>query len=403
MKKSKVLAILSAMTLVLMAGCGQDANTQTQPATEQTSDTGSNETTEVNTDNSVDTGSTEDASQSTMTSAYPMADVDTTQYVTLGQYKGLTITVESPKEPTDEEITSYIYSYYASSAIETVEVTDRAAVDGDSVNISYEGRIDGELFDRGSTAEGDTAELVLGSGSYIPGFEDGVVGMKPGETKDITVTFPDEYPTEQAGKEAVFTVTLVSINETIKHELTDELVADLGMGVTTVDELKAQAKAELEAENQEAYESECTNAVFNTVLNDCTFTQNPPAELVAYYKSAYVQQVESYAAMFGISQEEFLLNYYGMTVDQFEEETTSAATSQAQEALVIEAIADAEGLSDVSDADLNAAAEQYINDYGYYESVDAMFEVVSKDEFRDLYVIYNSVVEFLLENNTFVG
>ena len=142
-----------------------------------------------------------------------LKDFDPSKYVTLGEYKGMNITI--PKtEVTDEDVDSYI-DYLLSANESYVDITDRdVAQNGDVANIDYEGKKDGVAFD-GGTAQG--YDLNLGSGVFIDGFEDGVVGMKVGETKDLTLTFPDNYANEDlAGAEVVFTVTLNSIKEAKK-------------------------------------------------------------------------------------------------------------------------------------------------------------------------------------------
>lgn len=135
---------------------------------------------------------------------------------------------------TQEEIDDAIFSQIISNFGETGDCDHDIAQSGDTVNISYVGKIDGVAFDGGTA----TDDLLLGSGSYIPGFEDGVIGMKVGETKDISVTFPEDYfSKELAGKTAVFTITLNElVSSTVYPELTDEMVQMLVPGVSSIAE-----------------------------------------------------------------------------------------------------------------------------------------------------------------------
>ena len=168
--------------------------------------------------------------------------------VTLGQYKGL----EVPKAEvviTDEDVDAEIDRMAMNIArLETVE---RAAQNGDTVNIDYEGFVDGVAFD-GGKAEG--FDLKLGSGQFIPGFEDQIVGMNAGEERDINVTFPENYKEDLAGKPAVFHIKLHAVKELIKPELDDEFVKDVSE-LETMDELRADVKKRLEDEKQKGVDA----------------------------------------------------------------------------------------------------------------------------------------------------
>lgn len=155
-----------------------------------------------------------------------LKDIDTSGYVTLGEYKGMDLALEEPEIP-EEYLESYI-QYVLTNNPEYVDITDRAVQTGDVVNIDYEGKLDGVAF-AGGTAQG--ADLTIGSGQFISGFEDGCIGMEIGQTRDVEARFPDPYKNnpDLAGKTAVFTVTLNGIREVKIPELTDEYVASLGM------------------------------------------------------------------------------------------------------------------------------------------------------------------------------
>ena len=163
---------------------------------------------------------------------------DLSKLVTLGQYKNLELSVNSAKV-TQEDIDAQIENALSSEA-EQVEVTNRAVKEGDIVNIDYEGKKDGVAFD-GGTAQG--YDLTIGSGTFIDGFEDGLIGAKIGDTLDLNLTFPENYgAAELAGQDVVFTVKVNSIKEEKLPELTDELAKKINPEVKNVDEFKAYIK-----------------------------------------------------------------------------------------------------------------------------------------------------------------
>ena len=142
-------------------------------------------------------------------------------YVTITKYKGVEIDKVDSTKVSDDDVESQINSVLQSKAT-TTEVTDRAAHNGDTVTIDYEGKKDGVAFDGGTATD---AQLTLGSGTFIDGFEDGVVGHNIGDTFDLDLTFPENYGNEElAGQAVVFTVTLKAISQTDVPELTDEFV-----------------------------------------------------------------------------------------------------------------------------------------------------------------------------------
>ena len=149
-------------------------------------------------------------------------DYKALDYVELGEYKGLTVEV-SPTTVTDEEVIKQIRANAGSDILE--EVTEGTVEEGDTANIDYEGKLDGEAFDGGTAKDTD---LEIGSGTFIPGFEDGLIGVKIGDTVDLPLTFPENYTEELAGKDVVFTVTVNSVKR--MPELTDDLVNQITDG-----------------------------------------------------------------------------------------------------------------------------------------------------------------------------
>lgn len=332
-----------------------------------------------------------------------VADLDTSKYVTLGEYSGMTVTVDALQEITDEQVDNYLNTRLLYSRMETAEITDRAVMTGDTVYYECVGRMDGEIFAGGSTAEGELWDTVIGSGGMIPGFEDGIIGMQVGEVRDVVCTFPDPYPNnlDFSGKDAVFTITLHSITANVYPELTAELLEEIGSSYTTPEEARAAVRALLEDDAQAVYDDNVRNALLSAALSNCEFTADPPAFLVKQNEQAFKDNLLYYASMYGYTDiTAFVQDVYGMTEDEFNEQAKMIAKTAAQETIALEAIADAAGISDISDEDLDAEAESYIADsYGYYETIDALYEDVGRDTFRD-YVVSVRVGEWLAQNNT---
>lgn len=350
----KRIVILSALLCLALAGCNsssketENSSETTEETTATTETTASSETTELETE-------TED----------PTPVVDTTveeegidKFITLGEYKGLELT-KTVTSVTDEEVESKVTSDLSSSA---EEVADATVEDGDIANIDYEGKVDGTAFDGGS-AEG--YDLTIGSGSFIDGFEDQLIGFKTGETKDITVTFPEDYGNEELnGKDAVFTVTVNSIKRAPK-EITDEWVA-ANSSFKTVDEYKANAKSELEKSYESSALSSMQNEAFGQVYNSSSFLQYPQA-MVDEYTELMKQTYESYASYYGMEYDEFVSSS-GMT----DVTMANAAKSNVKTALIVDAICAKEGIDTEGDV-YKERLTQTLQENGY-DSLDAATE-----------------------------
>ena len=331
-----------------------------------------------------------------------LSELDTSKYVTLGAYTGLEVTVDPISEITDENVETYIRTTLLSNYTEEVEVTDRPVETGDRGYYSCVGKMDGEVFEGGSSEEGKDWDTVIGSGSMIDGFEDGMIGMSIGETRDIECTFPDPYNSkpEYAGKDATFTITVHSITVEEYPELTEELLSEMDSEYATPEEARAGIRAMLEEAAREEYEDNIENAILSQVLNNCEF-QDPPQYLVDAKVVAFRENMEAYASAYGMDFTTYLSLVFGLTEEEFNTYASQIGTAGAKQSIAIEAIADAEGLSEISEEELQAEAESYIAENSRYASVDEMYEEAGKDQFRD-YVISERVFTWLAENNTVV-
>lgn len=250
--------------------------------------------------------------------------------VKIGSYKGLDIK-KYVYTVSEEEINNEVGKILDREA-KKVEVTDRACANGDTVNIDFSGSVDGEKF-AGGTAE--DYDLVLGSGSFIPGFEDQVCGMSIGDKKDITVKFPEDYQAENLrGKEAVFAIHLNKITGKELPELTDEYVKK-HTGSETVADYSAKVKERLEKQAASRGRDETENSIIQAICK--TAECEIPDAMVQREIDAMVQDF-SYRLMYqGIKLEEYL-KYMGQTMEQFRSQFAEQSRSRVLSQLVIDKI-----------------------------------------------------------------
>lgn len=373
MKKFITGAALSlagaALLGALVTGCG-NADTDTAESTQESV---------VESENAAE-AETEDFGPEAYLSGINVAD-----YVTLGEYTGVEVSVDAPVV-TDEYLDSYIDYVLQSNMVKT-EVTDRPVEEGDIVNIDYEGKIDGVAFD-GGTAQG--YDLTIGSGAFIDGFEDGLIGAQSGETLDVNVTFPEDYRGEEvAGKDAVFTVTVNSISVESLPELTDEFVQGLDVGVNTVEEYRQYAYDLLMEEEQNTHDSNAEVAILEAVMANSEL-QDPPEDMTNRYYSRMIDNMTYYASMYGYDLEIFL-SIQGTSEDAIRESSVQAG----QEIITMQAIAEAEGLS-VTDEELDAEIESNAGSLGY-DDVEEYRASLDVEGYRE-YMMSEKVLDFLLEN-----
>lgn len=377
--KKKMLAVLLtvAVSMTVVACGGKATEEQGTEAVEETTETAQQDTTA--------------AEAVTAVGGY-MKDLNAEDYVTLGEYKGVEVTLEEP-EITEEYLDGYIEYVQQNNAVST-PVTDRAVEMGDVVNIDYVGKIDGVAFDGGS-AQG--SDLTIGSGQFIDGFEDGCIGMKVGETKDVEATFPDPYKNnpDLAGKVAVFTVTVNSISVEEIPELTDEYVQSLSLeGCTNVEEYRAYVYDVLLEQQKESYESDKADLAYEKVAAECEFKDAPEA-MVTRMNNTLTSNLSSYASMYGVDLGTYVSAMYGGTAEEYETTLLEQSKMMAQHYLMMQAIADREGLS-VSDEELEEQLSQEAQDYGY-ETVEEYKSLVDVEAFRE-YLMTQKVIAFLGEN-----
>ena len=318
--------------------------------------------------------------------------VTATDYVTLpDDYADITIDADLG-QVSEEDIDNYITSNVLSNFSTTEQVTDRAAADGDTVNIDYVGRIDGVAFDGGDT-KGNGADLTLGSGTYIDNFEEQIVGHKPGETFDVTVTFPEDYGNEDLnGKEAVFETTLNYIEDTVTPELSDEWVAEnlaATMSLNNVDELKAFVKSTMLYDNQ-------ASDVYTALHDKVSYADELPQTALDYYRDVLLYRIYSYAQNYGTDMATLLSSgMMGATydsVDAYLDDANDSIKSITQQALLMQAVAEKMGFKCDTDT-MNA-------DFGrYYGTTDPSQYVSAYGEnYIKMNVLQSDVMQNLIDN-----
>lgn len=253
-----------------------------------------------------------------------LKNIKASDYVELSDdYSHVTVEVPAETEVTDEMVENTI-NYKLSSSAAYQEVTDHDTVKkGDTVNIDYTGTKDGKEFSGGSAKDYD---LTIGSGSFIDGFEDGLIGHKKGENVTLNLTFPKDYSnTDLAGQDVVFKVTINKIEKLVTPELTDEWVAEQNIdGVSTVDEFRDYTKKQMQSYYDDSHKSDIQEAIVKKLLKSCTFVKDPPAEMVQRY---YDNMVQSYSQQLSQS--------YGIDLDTYtklmglDDESSSGSTEDA--------------------------------------------------------------------------
>lgn len=302
------------------------------------------------------------------------------KYVTLGDYKGLKLEKVVP-EVTDDEVQGEIDTALEDNATST-EITGRAAKEGDTVTMDFEGKVNGTAFDGGTATDYD---LELGSGEFIEGFEEQLVGVKKDEKKDVTVTFPEDYGDDNLnGKEAVFSVTVKAIKEIIPATYNDEFVSSISDFKTTAD-YEENLKNELLASKEEDSEYTLKDDAINTVIANSTFNGYPD-DLYEKCKKQVDESNAYYAELFGVTIEDLAGS---------EEDIKQTVISTVNEQLAIEAIAEKEKIS-VTDEEYKS----YVNDnLEYYEvtSVEEFEKNNDKDSVMSE-LLKDKVCQFLVDN-----
>lgn len=312
--------------------------------------------------------------------------------VTLGEYKGLDLTLENP-EITDEDVKAYIENILSRTPSYTP--TDKTVVeDGDCVNIDYEGLLDGVAFDRGSATN---QVLEIGSNNFIEGFEEGLIGANVGDTKALNLTFPDPYQNnpDLAGKPVVFNVKINSIVE--KHvmtyeDLTDEYVA-ANFGQETLEAYEASVKESLASSSAYYAQGNTRTAVIEKLQEICTVNGIPQEvmdERIAKYKDQVLKMCESQ----GMELSDYLAQYQ-TTEEEFNAQAEEYVKKNVEFEMIVQAIADQEGIKAEGEDYESFLSEMMANNN--FETEEALFAEYDEDYVKTIY-LGNKVVDFVIEH-----
>ena len=372
MKKKIAVLLLSMSMLCFVAGCSDREETDTENAVQE-----AEEESVVNSEGLV-----------------VAVDVDDLEnYITLGEYQNLTVEESPVEETTDEDVDAYIERQMIGN-YSPVEVTeDRPVQENDTVNIDYAGYQDGEAFDGGTAQD---QNLRIGSGSYIEGFEDGLIGHRKGETVTLNLTFPEDYEPnpDLAGQPVVFEVTINSISE--PPTLTDEWAAD-NTDYDTAQEYWDAQKEALIQERANEYESQVKSDLFQQVMENSQIKDYPEDILNDLKSDIETQMDQMYTSMYGMSLDE-ALEAQGISTEEAEQSIDETAKSYLSQYMLTQAILDAEGIS-LTEADYEKALDDFAKLSGFEnsEEIESMYSdaTVLKGN-----VLWNVACDKLMETAT---
>lgn len=323
-------------------------------------------------------------------------DID--KYITIGQYKGLSL--EKVVETiTDTEVEGSISQ---DLAMTKEEVKDGVVEEGDTVVVNYVGTENGKEFNGGSA---ENQEITIGSGGYIPGFEDGILGMKKGETKDVPLTFPEDYiEPSMSGKDVVFKITLQSFKRA--PELNDDWVAK-NTDFKTVEEYKEDKKKLLQESAEKMAESVLYQNAWNQVYEASEVKEYPEKDVEEAY-AEFETQIKSYAKQGGMELEDYLESQQ-VSKEAFETQCQEYAEARVKQNLILQGIMDAEGMT-LEDKESLAVQDELIQNYGVKDlaalvdtygqtSVDTTIGLIRVERF----IAENANIEEKISENGTVG
>ena len=309
--------------------------------------------------------------------------------VTLGDYKNLGIkkeTVKVTKEEIDAEVDKI-----KNQLAEIAPKTEGKVEKGNTAVIDFEGFVDGEALDGG---KGENYPLEIGSNTFIPGFEDGVIGMEIGETKELNLKFPEDYVADLKGKEVKFNVTVREIKERIVPELNEEFYQDLGYeNIKTEEEFVKEVKKVIterkQAEIDDAHLEKCLEKASENMKVEI----NP--EIISDEVHRMIHQFEEQLSMQGIKLEDYA-QITGMTHEKLHEQMEPEATKRVKYRYLIEAVADAEKI-DFTEEEVNAKAEEMASNYGI--TVDELVKAYGSNEIVKYDMKMHGALEIIKNNN----
>lgn len=384
MKKllQKFMVIIMVLALVI-SGCGKKNGDETGSSGENVGTEGTSGESSSAEQDSSDSESTE-----AETLEPPVEISDISEYVVLGQYLGVEASRGSA-ELTEEEIQEAIDQLLASNA-ERQQITEGVVADGDTVYIDYVGRENGVEFSGGS----GSSDLTIGSGQFIPGFEEGLIGVNVGDTVELPLTFPEDFRnSEMAGKEVVFTVTVQYIvGEDIIPEFNDELAARLQYA--SAEELRADLVDSLKEQKETEVQNEFNVAVWTKVIENCEI--KPNEDIYNSYYDGILGQYQVYATMLGMELKDYM-EMGGIDYDEFLAYADEYAENCMKQELVCRAVVEAEQMT-VSDEEYQQTLSEYYASYSSYFSDETELENYYGRDRLICDILWSRVIDMVLDS-----
>ncbi|MCR4617451.1 MAG: FKBP-type peptidyl-prolyl cis-trans isomerase [Lachnospiraceae bacterium] len=363
-KNTIMIALIGAMSLAVLSGCGKK-----EAAGENNS--------------SVAKVPDEEATY--------VSQLDIEKYVEVPGYNEMEVTVAGAYEVTDEEVDYYLSQQVSQLAVGVDSeklVTDRAVENGDVINLDYAGYKDGVAFDGGTATN---QALWIGSGSFIAGFEEGLVGVNPGETVDLNLTFPENYGNaDLAGAEVVFTCTVNGIIP--EDDIVDLFNVSNGNGDGTVkgfDGIEEYIRNYISESANQQYQSELENAIAEKIMEIAVFKDEFPAAIILKYQKDAEDLLNQYAEMYQTDAETMATQYMGVSADAFIKDN-SYQQLKIDSALAYIAVKENIGYTE---EELAAKLDEYITESGY-AITDEEKAALNPEDFRDSFIA-GDVMEYL--------
>ena len=323
-------------------------------------------------------------------------EANTDKLVTLGEYKGLSYT------PTDTSVSDYEVTVALNNALNEkgyaktesgLKITEGTVQVGDTVNIDYKGLKDGVAFD-GGTAEGQS--LTIGSGQFIDGFEEGLVGKEIGTRVSLHLTFPENYGTaELAGQAVIFEVKINSVTKRVTYsELTDSLANELNSETKTATEYMTALKTDLENEKKAAAKEDDAGTLWGNVISNSKFGKLPK-KLVDMCVEEFTDYFEYVAKQYSYDTLDEFITAQGWTKTYFEEQAQLNGENTVKNQLAAYAIAKAEGFT-VTDEVFDESVKKYASDAGYSD-IDKYVDAVGEDAIKDQ-IILDYAMDLVIAN-----
>ena len=386
MKKKTVLVLLAMCVAFSAAACGEEKESGTSASEASEAGAAEEESAEADAEESADTEEADSAGETSAEEVRLVSVDDVSDYVTIGGYKGLKL--NNVVQPVSDDDIDAEIEYQLMNSSE--QVADGTLEEGDIATVNYTATIDGSEFDGGSQ---ENYEFIVGESGEVEDFDNGLLGMAKGETRELTIAFPaDYYNPNVAGQTAVYEVTLLQFTRT--PELTDEWVA-ANTDVKTVDEYRESVRKQLEDNADLLASYDLYAAAWTEVMDGSEVKEYPKEDLDAAIL-AYQELNEQYIREAGMDMNEFLESQ-GISQEEYDEECTRYAEAKVEQNLIVQGIMDAEGLS-LADPETQELTGRLVQEYGVAD-INELTEFYGEQEVNESLALLR-VEKFIVDNAT---